>query len=95
MYMTDEGSNYKDFIGYAAIRAKVDKKMDEPYSGPVEVFLEFHYADRRRRDVDGAIKLTLDAIEGIVYLNDYQVYSLHVKKFHEKEDMVKIKVVPY
>lgn len=89
MYITDEGTVYKNAIGYAAMA------LSTFYTGPVKIWLEFHYKDKRRRDWDSAIKLTTDALQGTLIENDYQIQEGHVRKFHGNEDLVIIKVVPY
>lgn len=86
IYMTEEAKDFKNAIGYYALR--VCKK----FGCPVEVDIEYHYADKRRRDVDGAVKLTLDALEGICYDNDYQVQRFSAEKFQDGEDKVVIRI---
>jgi len=90
MYMTKEGKTYKEAIGWAA--AALQQEM---YTTPVSLWLEFHYADKRKRDVDGAIKLTMDSLQNILIENDYQVQELRVRKFHDGQDLVKIKILPF
>ena len=65
----------------------------EPHTGPVEVELEFHFARPKamkddphrflprpaRPDIDNLEKMVLDALNGIAYLDDAQVY--HVRKW--------------
>jgi Holliday junction resolvase RusA-like endonuclease len=48
----------------------------KPYK--IEVYLS--YADKRRRDVDGAAKLLLDCMNGMVYKDDSQIMILHMEK---------------
>jgi crossover junction endodeoxyribonuclease RusA len=51
------------------------------FDGPVSVFIDLYFPDKRRRDIDGPIKLTLDSLEesGIIK-DDKQVAKLHVNK---------------
>jgi Holliday junction resolvase RusA-like endonuclease len=49
-------------------------------SKPFKVEVWLHYADKRRRDVDGAAKLLLDCMNGIVYKDDSQIQILYMEK---------------
>jgi Holliday junction resolvase RusA-like endonuclease len=49
----------------------------------VSVSLRFYWPSRRG-DVDGPVKQTLDALQGIVYANDSQVTLLTVERFTDK-----------
>lgn len=49
--------------------------------GPLEIEIDLHPPDRRRRDVDNALKSLLDALQhGGVYLDDSQIVHLEVTK---------------
>lgn len=50
---------------------------------PIEIFATFYV--KRDRDVDGGIKLLLDAFEGLVYKNDKQVEAIHIFKEKDRE----------
>jgi hypothetical protein len=56
-----------------------------PYKGPVynsgrfRVEIDFYFAVPIS-DIDGPVKFTLDALEGIIFKNDKLVYSLGLKK---------------
>jgi len=51
------------------------------FKGPVEVKVELYPPDRRRRDVDNALKSLLDALEkGGAYRNDSQIVTLVAHK---------------
>jgi Holliday junction resolvase RusA-like endonuclease len=47
--------------------------------GRVKVRVLLTFPDRKRRDVDN-IKLLLDALEGVVYNDDSQIFELNIKK---------------
>lgn len=54
----------------------------KPLEGPLIVQVELFPPDRRRRDVDNAMKSMLDALEhGGAYENDSQIVRLEVEKF--------------
>lgn len=49
--------------------------------GPLEVEIDLHPPDRRRRDVDNVMKSLLDALEhGGVYEDDSQIDDLHIRR---------------
>lgn len=86
LFMTPEGKAYKQIIGYHALEAGVR------FDGPVKLDIEFHYKDKRKRDVDGALKITQDALQGVCYDDDYQVFEVRIRKFHDGVDKVIIKI---
>jgi Holliday junction resolvase RusA-like endonuclease len=67
----------KDAIGWAAKQAM---KAREPITGPVRVDYVFWH----RCDIDGIDKVLLDAMEGIVYINDRQVTEKSERKFRQR-----------
>ena len=49
--------------------------------GPLRVVVDLHPPDRRRRDIDNAMKALLDALEhGSAYHDDSQIVKLEVEK---------------
>lgn len=57
-----------------------------PLSGPVEVVVQFHpkltrkgVASKQRLDIDNVIKVTLDALNNVTYIDDNQVERLSVE----------------
>ncbi len=50
-----------------------------PYEGPVGVAFEFFCATKRRTDGDNLMKLVLDAINGVVFLDDSQVLEYYCR----------------
>ena len=44
---------------------------------PLSLTLRFYFKNNRRRDIDNHNELVLDALTGVVYLNDSQIRSLH------------------
>lgn len=45
-----------------------------------------YYRPRRKGDVDGIIKLLMDALQGKWYENDAQIYTLLVRRHEDKMD---------
>lgn len=86
LYMTKEGSDWKETVGWEAKRAMAgDKIMTEDCT----VSLTFYWKDRRKHDIDSCIKFLLDAMQGIVYENDNQVRSLAATKHYSADPAVK------
>lgn len=53
----------------------------EPLAGPLEVSIQVHPPDRRRRDLDNCLKSLLDAMQhGGVYHDDSQIVRLAIEK---------------
>lgn len=69
----------KEAIGWEA-RSQYRGK---PLEGPLKVEIDLYWPDRRKHDVDN-IKALLDALTGIVWLDDWQIEDLHTRKFYDK-----------
>jgi Holliday junction resolvase RusA-like endonuclease len=78
-YLTQEAKAYHD-----AVRLAATVYGCKPIEGPVDVELHFFF-DSARPDIDGPIKGTLDALQGVCYANDRQVTRLVVLKSVDKE----------
>ncbi len=48
--------------------------------GPVKLTAHFKYPDKRRRDLDGHLKLLLDCMNGLIFKDDSQVVEIHAIK---------------
>lgn len=55
----------------------------KPIEGPVSVSVSV-YRPWRRGDLDGALKVLLDALQGVAYADDSQVVRLHAERFEDK-----------
>jgi crossover junction endodeoxyribonuclease RusA len=82
-------------VGWAVRLARVDKT---PVSGFVGVTLEFFLPRpvrrKNRRDIDKLIRSCLDAMTGIIYVDDEQVAAVKASKvIAEREPGVDIRVV--
>lgn len=56
------------------------KKMMKPLSGPLSVELHFIMPTRRIQDLDNAAKAVFDALNGIAWVDDSQIFELHTTK---------------
>jgi crossover junction endodeoxyribonuclease RusA len=70
--VSDEAKAYKEECGWRAKLAGVR----EPMMGPVEVRFRLVPANRVCMDLDNALKVSIDALKGIVFADDSQVYRL-------------------
>ena len=77
MYMTAEGKAFKSRI---ALAAKLAMGHRVPYTGPVSIEIGYWFKTAAN-DIDGPVKLTVDALQGIVFKNDRQVVHLAVDKY--------------
>ena len=67
----------------------------EPMRGPLSLKLSFYRANRRRADFDNLTKAVVDALQGIVLLDDNQIVTaLIVKKIDRKRPRVAITIMP-
>lgn len=57
----------------------------EPLKGAVEVSVDVH-RPRRIGDLDNALKVLLDALRGIAYVDDKQVVAIHARRYDDKQD---------
>jgi Holliday junction resolvase RusA-like endonuclease len=78
LFMTEAGHSYKKQIWVAAIQKK------HIHCHP-EVTITFTYGNKRANDIDGAIKLTLDSMNNVMYLDDKDIVALHVFKAYAKD----------
>ena len=82
-YLTQEGKDYKEAIGYL-IKSKYKNKVNE--DSKFIVFIDFYFADNRRRDIDDYFKLLLDAVSGIIWADDSQIWVLGGTKHHKSKN---------
>lgn len=58
----------------------------EPLGKNVSVNIIQYFGDKRKHDVDNSIKILLDSLSNIVYIDDSQVTELHVFKEYSKDN---------
>lgn len=56
-----------------------------PATGPVAVTLRV-FRPARRGDLDNTIKVLLDALKGLAFVDDSQVVELHASRYEDKAD---------
>lgn len=84
MYMTKEGASYKEIIAAEAWNAMTEQCHGHDFIKSPEVSLAFFYGDQRKHDIDSAIKLTLDSMNGVVWNDDSEIGRLLVTKGYRK-----------
>lgn len=52
----------------------------------VVVSIDFFNGNRRRRDIDNMAKLVMDALNGVAFVDDYQVVGLNLRKFFTEKE---------
>lgn len=69
-----------------AIAAQAGDLMPIPYDGPCGVEAVFYCATKRRTDGDNLMKLVLDAMNGVVFTDDYLVEEVRYRLYRRVED---------
>ncbi len=89
VYRTDEATNYIRRTAQYALANGIFPTRDL-----VKVTVDVYRA-RRSGDVDGFVKVLLDALQGCAFEDDKQVIDLHARRFDDKADpRVEVEVLP-
>lgn len=51
-----------------------------PWDGDVSLSVQFFNANRRRRDIDNQLKLVMDALNGVVWVDDVEVQRVTAER---------------
>lgn len=70
---------------YCHLVASLKHDTRDPYVLPLTVSIRW-YRSRRAGDLDNRAKVVLDAMQGVVYLNDSQIVELHMYRHDDKKD---------
>lgn len=79
-YLTKEAETYKRRVAQYAIANGIFPSL-APIALDVRVFRA-----RKRGDIDGYLKVLLDALQGCAYEDDKQVVKINIERFDDKED---------
>ena len=82
--LTMRAKVYKEAVGWECKRAYKGK----PLEGPVKVSIWYWFTSKRQ-DL-GNDKITMDAMENIIYKNDRQIHEMHLYKNYAKKPRTKI-----
>lgn len=87
-YLDPAAKNAKEVISWAAKMAC----KHEPIETDVEVIITLVFGNKQRRDLDNYVKLILDSLTGICFLDDSQITDLTVMKRFQKNPAVMIEI---
>lgn len=73
------------------LKASYIEQVQQQYHGdiitsPLSVAIVLYFCDLRKRDRDNRHKLSMDAMEGIVFENDVQIQKATVAKYIDREN---------
>ncbi len=84
-YISPKGREYKKYVE-SWLNEMVQEGKIKPYTDErLKVEYEFHFKDKRKRDVDNYIKPLQDCMGGILFDDDEQIEELTAKKFYNAE----------
>ncbi len=77
-FMTKRGKAYKQLV---KLSVPSDVKITDK---DVYLDIKVFFGDRRKRDIQGHLKALIDALQGLVYVDDSQVVALQAIKSYDK-----------
>lgn len=98
---------YKQLIGYYVRQHYDGQPLTGPLSVTLLFFREIQKSDSQKKqtakgagqirptkkpDVDNYIKSTLDALNGILWVDDNEIVDLHAKKYYSKHPHIEIEI---
>ena len=81
-YMSNEGKKLKESYQW---QAKSQWK-GKPLEGDVEVNIIIYFGDKRKNDWDNFHKISMDALTGVVWVDDSQIQKATVIKAYDKQN---------
>lgn len=78
--MTPEGKRIKQDYRYEVLAQYRGLILKEPLT----MTIRYYFGSKRRADLDNFNKLPIDALTGIVYLDDSQISALHLYRCYDK-----------
>lgn len=76
--LSSEAREYK-----ASVLHNGRKAGYKPFIGPVAITLRV-FRERKARDLDNFLKVSLDALQGVLFNDDSQIVELHAFRFEDK-----------
>lgn len=80
MVLSDEARAYKE-AAYYELRTKGARAV----TGKVVVHMRV-YRPRKAGDLDNRLKIVLDSLKGIAYVDDSQVIAIHMYRYEDKKN---------
>jgi crossover junction endodeoxyribonuclease RusA len=83
--LSKEHTKFKKRVKHKVHRLRVDDVITDDFiaalnTGWVGLFLDFYFETPRRRDLDGGLKITQDALLDSLGVNDNRVVDIHLVK---------------
>jgi Holliday junction resolvase RusA-like endonuclease len=82
MYMSSEGKALKESYQWQA----KSQHSGPPFEGPVSVSIVLYFQTKRQGDWDNFHKISMDALTGIVWVDDKQIKSARVTMSYDKKN---------
>jgi crossover junction endodeoxyribonuclease RusA len=83
--LSSAGRRFKALVGQEVIcalakRTNGRRVLSVPASGPLALDLRFYFASELRRDIDGGLKITQDAVCEALGINDNRIVEVTLRK---------------
>lgn len=82
LYMTAQGKQRKEDYQWQVKQQWKGGILD----WSLELEIKLYFGDNKKRDFDNFHKLTMDALTGIVWIDDSQIQKATIEKFYDKEN---------
>jgi crossover junction endodeoxyribonuclease RusA len=80
VYRTQKANDYKEIVGWILHDQEID-----PLEKSLAVTI-YAYRPRKAGDIDGILKVSLDAMNKLAYQDDKQIVELHVYRRDDKHN---------
>lgn len=85
---------YQNAARLTAVMQRAGQETRAPYHGPVAVAVVV-YRPRRRGDLDNTLKVLLDALKGVAFVDDDQVVRIEADRRDDKSNpRVEVEILP-
>ncbi len=79
-YLTAKAKQFRADVQQIVFNNQADHKI----AGDIGLYIDAHFPDKRRRDLDNTLKCTLDALQHAgVFCDDSQVTEIHIVRRHK------------
>lgn len=75
-----------------AVAVAYREASEHLFEHQVVVSIDFYNGNRRRRDIDNMAKLVMDALNGVAFVDDFQVVELNLRKFFTDKERARTEV---